>query len=117
MLFGAHVSSEGGIDKAVDRGAELGCEAMQVFTQSPRMWRPTAHKEESLARFRERRAEAGSGRSCVTPSTSNLATRDDDMYEKSRVAMQATVETACALEAEGVVSTSGHTSGPASTPA
>jgi deoxyribonuclease-4 len=104
VLFGAHVSSDGGIDKAVDRGAEMGCEAMQVFTQSPRMWRPTAHPEEKLARFRERRAETGI-RSVVCHAVYlvNLATLNDDMHEKSRVAMEATVETACALEAEGVV--------------
>jgi deoxyribonuclease IV len=104
VLFGAHVSSEGGIDKAVDRAADMGCEAVQVFTQSPRMWRPTAHSEESLARFRERRAEAGiQSVVCHAVYLVNLGTLDDDMYEKSRIAMEATVETACALEAEGVV--------------
>jgi deoxyribonuclease IV len=104
MLFGAHVSSEGGIDKAIDRAADMGCDAMQVFTQSPRMWRPTAHSEESLARFRERRAETGiASVVCHAVYLVNLATLDEDMHEKSRVAMAATVETACGLEAEGVV--------------
>jgi deoxyribonuclease IV len=104
VLFGAHVSSSGGIDKAIDRAEEMECEAVQVFTQSPRMWRPTAHSEESLARFRERRAEAGvEAVVCHAVYLVNLATLDDDMHEKSRVAMEATVETACALEAEGVV--------------
>jgi deoxyribonuclease-4 len=104
VLFGAHVSSEGGLDKAIDRAAEMGCEAVQVFTQSPRMWRPTVHTEESLARSRERRAETGI-RSVVCHAVYlvNLATLDEDMYEKSRTAMEATVETASALEAEGVV--------------
>jgi deoxyribonuclease-4 len=104
VLFGAHVSSEGGIDKAIDRGEEMGCDAVQVFTQSPRMWRPTAHSEESLARSRERRAEAKiQSVVCHAVYLVNLATLDADMHEKSRVAMEATVETACALEAEGVV--------------
>ena len=104
MLFGAHVSSAGGIDKAVDRAAEMGCDAMQVFTQSPRMWRPTAHGDESLARFRERRTEAGI-RSVVCHAVYlvNLATLDPEMHDKSRVAMEATVETARGLEADGVV--------------
>jgi deoxyribonuclease IV len=104
VLFGAHVSSEGGIDKAIDRAAEMRCEAVQVFTQSPRMWRPTAHSEEALTRFRERRAETGiEAVVCHAVYLVNLATLDDDMHEKSRAAMEATVETACALEAEGVV--------------
>jgi deoxyribonuclease IV len=104
VLFGAHVSSDGGIDKAVDRAAEMRCEAMQVFTQSPRMWRPTAHSEEALARFRARRREAGIGAVvCHAVYLVNLATLDDDMHEKSRTAMEATVDTACALEADGVV--------------
>jgi deoxyribonuclease-4 len=104
VLFGAHVSSEGGIDKAAERAAEMTCEAMQVFTQSPRMWRPTAHSEDSLVRFRERRAEAGiQSVVCHAVYLVNLGTLDDDMYAKSRTAMEATVETACAIEADGVV--------------
>ena len=43
MLFGAHVSSAGGISSSIGRGEALGCDAVQVFTQSPRMWRPTNH--------------------------------------------------------------------------
>ena len=53
MLFGAHVSSSGGIWQAIDRAEAIGCDAVQVFTQSPRMWRPTSHTPEAVARFRE----------------------------------------------------------------
>ena len=49
MLFGAHVSSSGGIWQAIDRGEAIGCDAVQVFTQSPRMWRPTNHTPEAVA--------------------------------------------------------------------
>jgi deoxyribonuclease IV len=52
MLIGAHVSQAGGLDKAVARGAERGCEAIQIFNQSPRMWRPTAYSEDDYAAFR-----------------------------------------------------------------
>ena len=34
MLLGAHVSTAGGIDTAVERGTELGCDAIQIFPQS-----------------------------------------------------------------------------------
>jgi len=36
MKFGAHVSIAGGIDKAPERAAKLGCECFQIFTRSPR---------------------------------------------------------------------------------
>jgi len=104
VLFGAHVSSSGGIWNAIDRGAELGCEAIQVFTQSPRMWRPTAHTEEALTRFRERRAEAGIGVVvCHALYLVNLASPDRVIRSKSLTAMKATLETAAAIEAEGVI--------------
>ena len=55
MLLGAHVSASGGIDKAIDRIEAIGGDAVQVFTQSPRMWRPTAHAPEAIERFKQRR--------------------------------------------------------------
>ncbi len=53
MLIGAHVSTAGGLDKAVERGVESGSEAIQVFNQSPRMWRPTRYADADFAAFRE----------------------------------------------------------------
>jgi deoxyribonuclease-4 len=53
MLIGAHVSNAGGLTKAVERGVERGCEAIQIFNQSPRMWKPTAYSDDDFARFRE----------------------------------------------------------------
>ena len=53
MLIGAHVSPAGGLWRAVERGGELGAQAIQIFNQSPRMWRPTAYTDEDFARFRE----------------------------------------------------------------
>ncbi|MEI7621558.1 MAG: deoxyribonuclease IV [Candidatus Moraniibacteriota bacterium] len=35
MLIGCHISIAGGVFKAPQRAAELGCEAMQIFTRSP----------------------------------------------------------------------------------
>jgi deoxyribonuclease IV len=104
MLFGAHVSSAGGIDTAIDRVAKIGGDCVQVFTQSPRMWRPTAHKPEAIERFKARRAEAGiGGVVCHALYLCNLATVDDEVYDKSVATMRATVDTACAIEADGVI--------------
>jgi deoxyribonuclease-4 len=52
MLIGAHVSQAGGLAKAVERGVERECDAIQIFNQSPRMWRPTAYHEDDFAAFR-----------------------------------------------------------------
>lgn len=52
MLIGTHVSQAGGLDKAVARGVERGCRSIQIFNQSPRMWRPTNYTEDDFAAFR-----------------------------------------------------------------
>lgn len=68
------------------------------------MWRPTAHTDEALAQFREARAKAKLGAVvCHAIYLVNLASPDDELYERSRAAMRATVETACAIEADGVI--------------
>jgi deoxyribonuclease IV len=58
MLIGAHVSPAGGLAKAIERGVERGCRAIQIFNQSPRMWRPTAYGEEDFAAFRAAMADS-----------------------------------------------------------
>jgi deoxyribonuclease-4 len=104
VLFGAHVSAAGGISRAIDRVEEIGGDAVQVFTQSPRMWKPTAHAGEELERFRTRRAEAGVRHvSCHALYLVNLASSDPGIREKSAAALRATMETAQAIEADAVV--------------
>jgi len=104
VLYGAHVSSAGGISTAIDRAEELGCDAAQIFTQSPRMWRPTEHSEEQVARFRARRKEARvKGVVCHALYLVNLAGSDRELHRKSVAAMRASMETAAAIGAEGVV--------------
>src|ERR687898_2332690 len=53
MLIGIHVSTAGGLDRAVQRGVEREADAIQFFNQSPRAWRPTSYSDEQLAAFRE----------------------------------------------------------------
>jgi deoxyribonuclease-4 len=104
MLFGAHVSSAGGLSTAIDRAEELGCESVQVFTQSPRTWRPTNHDPANLERFKECRAATGiDGVLCHAIYLCNLAAPNDAVYEKSVTALRHTMEVACAIDADGVV--------------
>ena len=102
MLFGGHCS--GGVKGALDHAVEMGADAVQLFAQSPRMWRFPEHAEEDLARFRDRRAEAGLASVLVHALyLVNLAAPDDEIYRKSVETMRSTVRAACALEADGVV--------------
>ena len=59
MLLGAHCS--GGVTSALDRAADIGAEAVQLFTQSPRAWQPPTPDPARFAAFRERRAETAIG--------------------------------------------------------
>ena len=102
MLYGAHCS--GGIKGALDRAIEIGADAVQLFAQSPRAWRFPEHADDDLARFRDRRAEAGIGSVLVHALyLCNLATPDEVVYGKSLATMRSTVDAACAIEADGVV--------------
>jgi deoxyribonuclease-4 len=104
MLFGAHVSAAGGISKAIDRVEEIGGNAVQVFTQSPRMWQPTAHTDDEVERFRKRRTQARVRHvSCHALYLVNLASRDREIRTKSLEALTATMETADSIGADAVV--------------
>jgi deoxyribonuclease-4 len=104
MYLGAHVSSSGGIHTAIDRIQEMGGDAVQIFTQSPRTWRPTNHDPANFERFKERRAEAGiQGVLCHALYLTNLASPKKDIYDKSVAALQNTVDVACGIGADGVV--------------
>lgn len=58
MLIGAHVSPAGGLPRAVERGVERGCRAIQIFNQSPRMWKPTDYADGDVLAFRRAMAES-----------------------------------------------------------
>jgi deoxyribonuclease IV len=104
VLFGAHVSSAGGISNAIGRIEAIGGNAVQVFTQSPQMWKPTAHAEEELENFRARRREARIGHvACHAIYLVNLASRDAEIRGKSFQALCATMDTARGIDADAVV--------------
>jgi deoxyribonuclease-4 len=51
-LLGAHVSSQGGVALAPQRGRALRATAIQLFTKTPNQWREPTIAEEQIARFR-----------------------------------------------------------------
>jgi deoxyribonuclease-4 len=104
VFIGGHMSSSGGIHTAVDRAEAIGAEAIQVFTQSPRMWRPTNHPPENIERFKQRVAEVGlHGVVCHALYLVNLSAPDDAIYEKSVTALKSAVRVACEIEADAVI--------------
>lgn len=112
MLIGAHVSSAGGLDKAVDRAREIGCEAMQIFSQSPRTWRPTAHLEEDFAAFRERLARSPVKAVLIHASyLINCGSPDAELHEKSVAALTTTLRVGDGIRASGVVLHPGSSKG------
>ena len=61
MKVGAHVSSAGGISKAVARAAGIGCETLQIFGSSPQGWAFKPVPEKEVEAFRKASAETGIG--------------------------------------------------------
>ena len=59
MKLGAHVSTAGGLSKAIDRAVEMGAEAAQIFVSSPRGWAFKPISQDAMTAFRERAAAAG----------------------------------------------------------
>ena len=59
MKLGAHVSTSGGLEKAIDRGAEIGCETIQIFGSSPQSWAYKPLPEEQTRFFREKAKRSG----------------------------------------------------------
>jgi deoxyribonuclease IV len=104
MLLGAHVSTAGGLVKAHERGVESESEAIQIFNQSPRMWRPTNYKPDEIAEFNERMAN-GSVKSVVIHAVYliNCASNEPELREKSITSLTHALLLGDAINADGVV--------------
>src|SRR5439155_6672378 len=106
VFFGAHVSASGGIHTTLDRAEAMRADAVQLFTQSPRTWRPTNHDPANFAAFKQRRTQLKIAEGGVVAHALylvNLAATDKEIRNKSRAALRNTVEVACAIDADGVV--------------
>jgi deoxyribonuclease IV len=84
MRLGAHMSISGGVDKAVGRGQEVGCEAMQIFTKNANQWQAKPLSPAEIKGFRDGCATAG-----IAPVIAhsayliNLAAPDEALHKKS----------------------------------
>jgi deoxyribonuclease-4 len=104
MLIGAHVSPAGGLPKAIERGVERGARAIQIFNQSPRMWKPTVYRDEDVAAFRE--AMAASPIDAVLIHAVyllNCASDDPEIRAKSLTSLTHSLRVGQEIGASGVV--------------
>ena len=104
MLIGAHVSTGGGLANAVARGAERGCESIQIFHQSPRMWRPTKYGEADFAAFREA-MDPSPVEAVIIHAVYliNCATKDGELRRKSLTSLTHALRIGDGIGAAGVV--------------
>jgi deoxyribonuclease IV len=112
MLIGAHVSTAGGLVQAHQRGVERGCEAIQVFNQSPRQWRPTRWKDDDVAEFLSLMKD-GPIESVTIHAVYliNPATKDREMRGKSAASLIHALRMGDEIKADGVVVHPGSTVG------
>jgi len=104
MLIGAHVSPAGGLAKAIQRGVERGCEAIQIFNQSPRMWKPTTYRDEDVAAFREAMGDSPIDAVLIhAVYLLNCASDDRDIRAKSLASLTHSLRVGQAIGASGVV--------------
>jgi deoxyribonuclease IV len=97
---------------AHERAVERGCEAMQVFNQSPRMWRPTRWKPDDVAQFLElQRAGPVESVSIHAVYLINPATKDREMRKKSADSLIHSLRMGDEIKADGVVVHPGSTVG------
>jgi len=78
------MSISGGVDKAIDRGQEVGCETIQIFTRTPRQWKMREFSQEEVEDFKRKREEAG-----INPIFAhdtyliNLGSPDEELWKRS----------------------------------
>jgi deoxyribonuclease-4 len=104
MYFGAHVKSSGGVWHAIENGTEIGAEAVQFFAGSPRTWKPTLYKDADAQKFREMRADSPIRFVVIhTIYLINLASENEDFYEKSVTSLCGALTAADQLGADAIV--------------
>jgi deoxyribonuclease-4 len=104
VLIGAHVSPAGGPANAIARGLERGCRSIQIFNQSPRMWRASAYRDEDVAAFREAMDASPIDALLIhAVYLLNCASDDPGIRRKSLASLTNSLRVGQALGAAGVV--------------
>ena len=103
-LLGAHMSTAGGVPRAIARAAASGCETLQIFTKNSNQWRGRALGATEVEAFRTARRETGVGPIVSHASyLINLAAPDAVLRRRSIDALIDELQRADTLGLEGVV--------------
>jgi deoxyribonuclease-4 len=98
MKFGAHMSISGGLHKAFGHGERAGCDTIQIFSKNQQQWRGKPLTEQDIAAFKAEQARTGYGPLVVHDSyLINLASPNDELWEKSIAAFADELERCAAL--------------------
>lgn len=112
FFLGVHVSISGGVAEAVLRAVGLKCTTFQIFPSNPRGWYQKPYEAEDVALFRERYQAAGFRDFFIhMPYLPNIASPDEDLYERSVAALIDAVERAAVLGGRYVVTHMGSHKG------
>lgn len=104
MKFGVHVSITGGIDQAIDRASNIGCDTFQIFTRSSRSWSAKALDEQSVQAFKTKKKEKNFPEIVVhMPYLPNLAASEPDIYTKSVDTLLSEIKRCDALDVQYLV--------------
>ena len=102
--IGVHLSTAGGVFRAAERAHAIGANTFQIFSSSPRMWRPGKISEDHCARMRELRDTFDVGPLVIHASyLINVAAQSETVWKNSISALRGEVERALALGAEYLV--------------
>ena len=104
MKIGGHVSTAGGLSKAVGRGVEIGCETIQIFGSSPQGWAFKPIPGEEVENFRQGVAEADIGPVFLHAIyLINMGTPKEDVLEKGTQSLINYMNLASDIGAAGVI--------------
>src|SRR3954452_6690844 len=104
MLIGAHVSTGGGLPNTIERGVERDCDTIQIFHQSPRMWRPTSYSEDDFAAFRTAMDDSPVSSVVIhAVYLINAASKEREIRAKSLASLKQALRVGDGIGADGVV--------------
>lgn len=103
MKLGAHVSTSGGLSKAIERATNIGAEAIQIFASSPRAWRFRHPDDEAAEKFIQLSKQEGVGPCYIHGSYLVNIGGDPDQIEKSVDSLVNNMNAASKIGAEGVI--------------
>ena len=102
--IGIHTSTAGGVETAAERAHRLGCSCFQVFSSSPRQWKPYALAQPQCEVMNRLRQKYDLKPLVIHANyLINLAAANENFYRQSIATFRGEVERALALCAEYLV--------------